>query len=594
MAKGRSDEKGSKPKVASVKKKVLKEKSASKSAIGKSAIGKGAIGKGASSKGALNISLDPKEEEIEAIVMSSENPELNDIPNRIPVLALRDVVIFPFMIFPVLVGRESSLSATSAAVSRDKYIFLVAQKNSAVDDPGKDDLYRAGTLARIVRIIRLPNGLMKVLVDGLEQATAKEYIPAEGHLEVEIELMQPEKTITPELEALTRHTSDLFREYVRQSRQLPQEVLLSFENISDPRRKLFYIAAHIAKDLQSKQKVLEITDVREQYLHITALLASEIDILKIEQEIDQKVQSTIQKSQRKYFLHEQIKILQQELGDDLDEQHPELGKLVQLIEEAGMPAPIRARVDEELQRFKKTPSMSPEAGVIRTYLEWLAQVPWAKRTRDHLNIEHVKAVLDADHYGLEKPKERILEHIAVLNLVDKMRGQILCLVGPPGVGKTSLARSIARAMGREFVRISLGGVRDEAEIRGHRRTYIGAMPGKIIQSMKRAGVVNPLILLDEIDKMSMDVRGDPSSALLEVLDPEQNGTFVDHYLEVEYDLSNVLFVTTANVRFNIPLPLLDRMEVIELPGYLEYDKLEIARQHIVPNQLKAHGLDTKQ
>jgi ATP-dependent Lon protease len=533
----------------------------------------------------------PTEEE--RILISPEKNEVLDAPTHVPVLALRDVVIFPYMIFPVLVGRESSLSATSSAVSRDKFIFLVAQKNSAVDDPKKEDLYRDGTLAKIVRIIRLPNGLMKVLVDGLEQASAVEYVQGEGHIEAMIELAKPSKEMTQELEALTRHTSDLFREYVRQSRQIPQEVLLAFENITDARRKLFYIAAHITKDLQSKQRILEISDIREQYLHVTSLLASEIDIMKIEQEIDQKVQNTIQKSQRKYFLSEQIKILQQELGEDVDEQHPELGKLAEQLDAAGLPEAVQIRVNEELTRFKKTPAMSPEAGVIRTYLETIAALPWKKRSADHLNIENVKRVLDADHYGLEKPKERILEHIAVLNLVDKMHGQILCLVGPPGVGKTSLARSIANAVGREFVRISLGGVRDEAEIRGHRRTYIGALPGKIIQSMKKAGVVNPLMLLDEVDKMSMDFRGDPSSALLEVLDPEQNSTFSDHYLEVEYDLSNVFFVTTANVRYNIPLPLLDRMEVIEIPGYLEHDKLEIAKRHIVPAQLKAHGLSAQ-
>lgn len=365
---------------------------------------------------------------------------------------------------------------------------------------------------------------------------------------------------------------------------------MAFDNIPDPRRKLFYMAAHLTKDLGSKQHILEITDLREQYLHLTALLVTELDILRIEQEIDEKVQQTIQKSQRKYFLSEQIRVLQRELGEDIDEQHPEFGKLVEQLNAANLPKQARARADEELERLTKQPPMSPEGSVIRTYLEWLAQVPWKKRTKDHLNIEHVREVLDRDHYGLEKPKERILEHIAVLNLVEKMRGQILCLVGPPGVGKTSLARSIASALGREFVRISLGGVRDEAEIRGHRRTYIGSLPGKIIQSMKRAGVTNPLMLLDEVDKMSMDFRGDPSSALLEVLDPEQNNTFTDHYLEVDYDLSGVFFVTTANVRYNIPLPLADRMEIIELPGYLEYDKLEIAKRHIIPSQLRSHGL----
>jgi ATP-dependent Lon protease len=521
---------------------------------------------------------------------SEESVELARIPSKIPVLALRDVIIFPYMIFPVLVGRESSLSATMSAMAREKYLFLVAQKNSAVNDPNKDELYHHGTLAKIVRIIRLPNGLVKVLVDGLEQAIAKKYVPADGHIEAEVEVITPVHIDNPELEALVRHTSEQFRNYIKHSIQHPPEVLMQFENMSDPRRKLFYIAAHITKDLDSKQRILELTDIREQYLHISGLLASEIDILKIEKDIDQKVQSTIQSTQRKYFLHEQIRILKKELGEDDPDEHPEMGKLIQQLADAKLPEIVQAKAAEEIERLKKTPSMSPEAGVIRTYLEWLAQVPWYKRTQDRLNIGHVNKVLNEDHFALEKPKERILDHIAVLNLVDKMRGQILCLVGAPGVGKTSLAKSIARALGREFIRISLGGVRDEAEIRGHRRTYIGAMPGKIIQSMKRAGVVNPLILLDEIDKMSMDFRGDPSSALLEVLDPEQNSTFNDHYLDVDYDLSNVFFVTTANLAYNIPLPLLDRMEVIELPGYLEHDKLQIAKRHVIPAQLQAHGL----
>jgi len=528
--------------------------------------------------------------DLKSLVGTEESVELTKLPAKIPVLALRDVIIFPYMIFPVLVGRESSLSATMSAMAREKYLFLVAQKNSAVDDPAKEELFHHGTLAKIVRIIRLPNGLVKVLVDGLEQAIAKKYLAADGHIEAEVEVITPVHIDNPELEALVRHTSEQFRNYMKHSPQHPPEVLMQFENMSDPRRKLFYIAAHITKDLDAKQRILELTDIREQYLHISGLLASEIDILKIGQDIDQKVQSTIQKSQRNFFLHEQIRILKKELGDEGLEEHPELAKLIQQLADAHLPEAVQTKANEEIERLRKTPAMSPEAGVIRTYLEWLAQVPWFKRTQDNLNIGHVNKVLNEDHFALEKAKERILDHIAVLNLVDKMRGQILCLVGAPGVGKTSLARSIARALGREFIRISLGGVRDEAEIRGHRRTYIGALPGKIIQSMKRAGVTNPLILLDEIDKMSMDFRGDPSSAMLEVLDPEQNNTFSDHYLDVDYDLSNVFFITTANIAYNIPLPLLDRMEVIELPGYLEHDKLEIAKRHVIPAQLAAHGL----
>jgi len=526
----------------------------------------------------------------ERLLPSPSNEVVRELPEWVPVLALRDVVIYPYMIFPVLVGRESSLGSVTAAIGRERYLFLVAQRDATQEEPKADELYQFGTLAKVVRIIRLPNGLMKVLVDGLDQAVATEFSFVEGHIEAKLSVLRPHELPIAELEALTRHASELFKQYVKESRAVPQEVMMAFDNIPDPRRKLFYIAAHLTKDLESKQHILEITDLRDQYLHLTALLVTELDILKIEQEIDEKVHQTIQKSQRKYFLSEQIRVLQEELGEEIDEQHPEFGKLVEQLNAAGLPEQARTRADEELERLKKQPPMSPEGSVIRTYLEWLSQVPWKKRTLDHLNIEHVREVLERDHYGLEKPKERILEHIAVLNLVEKMRGQILCLVGPPGVGKTSLARSIASALGREFVRISLGGVRDEAEIRGHRRTYIGSLPGKIIQSMKRSGVVNPLMLLDEVDKMSMDFRGDPSSALLEVLDPEQNNTFTDHYLEVDYDLSNVFFVTTANVRYNIPLPLADRMEIIELPGYLEHDKLQIAKRHIIPNQLRAHGL----
>jgi ATP-dependent Lon protease len=393
---------------------------------------------------------------------------------------------------------------------------------------------------------------------------------------------------TTEMEAIVRHASSLFSEYVRANRNIPPEALAAFENIKDVRRRLYYIAANILQTVEVKQKILRLANPKEQLLEIIRVLNSEINVLKIEREIDTKVHENIQRSQRKYFIQEQIKILQDELGDE--ETTPELAKLKEEIDKSGMTKDALTKAVEEFVKLKKTPSMSPEFGVIRNYLDWLVSLPWKKRTKDDLNIDHVKTILDEDHYGLEKPKERILEHIAVLNLVKEMKGQILCLVGPPGVGKTSLAKSIARALNRKFVRMSLGGVRDEAEIRGHRRTYIGSMPGKIIQSMKRAAVVNPVILMDEIDKMSMDFRGDPASALLEVLDPLQNSAFNDHYLEVDYDLSKVMFITTANVRYAIPMPLLDRMEVIELSSYLDFEKKEIAKRHIIPRLIKDHGL----
>jgi len=514
---------------------------------------------------------------------------LSDLPTRLPVLPLRDVVVFPYMIFPVLVGRESSLRAANEAVERDKYIFLVAQKNPTIDEPTEDDLYREGTIAKIIQILKLPNGLMKVLVDGIAQAIIKKFLHSETFLEVEVSINRQSTREDPELDALVRHASNLFTEYVRTNRNIPSESLIAFENIKDPRRRLYYIAANLLQNVSTKQKILQITDLSDQFYEIIRILTSEIDILKIEQEINDKVHNNIQKSQRKFFIQEQIRILQDELGEE-EESSPELIKLKEDIKKAKMPKDVEEKALEEFSKLKKTPPMSPEFTVIRNYLDWLIAMPWMKRTKDNLDIEHVKQILDEDHFGLEKPKERILEHIAVLNLVKEMKGQILCFVGPPGVGKTSLGKSIARALGRKFVRISLGGVRDEAEIRGHRRTYIGSMPGKIIQSMKRAGVVNPVLLMDEVDKMSMDFRGDPSAALLEVLDPEQNVAFNDHYLDVDYDLSNVMFITTANVRYNIPLPLQDRMEIIELPGYLEHDKLEIAKRHILPKQLKEHGL----
>jgi ATP-dependent Lon protease len=523
---------------------------------------------------------------------SQQVETLDEIPSVLPVLPLRDVVVFPYMIFPVLVGRETSLRAANEALERGKNILLVAQKNSAVDEPKADDIFQEGTVAKILQMLKLPNGLMKILVDGVAQATIKRFIPNENFLEAEISIHRSDAPVGREIEALVRHVSSLFVEYVHLNRNIPQEALMAYDGIKEPQRKMFYVASNLVQGVETKQRILQTTNLRDQLYDLSKILTTEVDILKIERDIDTKVQDNIQKTQRKYFIQEQIKTLQDELGDD--EASPELSKLKEQLKSAKMPKEIEAKAMEEFNKLKKTPPMSPEFSVGRNYLDWMVSVPWHKRTKDDLNIEHVKEILDTDHYGLEKPKERILEHIAVLNLVKEMRGQILCFVGPPGVGKTSLAKSIARALGRKFVRMSLGGLRDEAEIRGHRRTYIGSMPGKIIQSMKRAGVVNPVILMDEVDKMSMDFRGDPSSALLEVLDPEQNATFNDHYLDIDYDLSKVMFITTANVRYAIPLPLEDRMEVIELPGYLDHEKKEIARRHILAKQLAEHGLKPEQ
>ncbi|MCX8056207.1 MAG: endopeptidase La [Ignavibacteria bacterium] len=516
--------------------------------------------------------------------------ELAEINNRLPVLPLRDVVIYPYMVYPVLVGRETSMRAANYANDSHKLIFLVAQKDPKIEEPKPEDLYQEGTVARIVQILKLPNGLLKIIVDGLAQGIIKSFTDNTSFLEAEVEIITHEVEETPEIDALVRHTSNLFHEYITLSRNIPDEVYAAFKNLTDPVRKLYFVAANIQQSLEVKQSILRELSLKDKFYRLIKILNSEIDVLKIEKEIDQKVQENIQKAQRKFLIQEQIRILQDELGED-EEISPEFQKLRDKIKKARMPKDVEEKALEELNRLKKTPPMSPEATVIRNYLDWLIDVPWKKRTKDNLDLEHVRKILDEDHFGLEKPKERILEHIAVLNLVKEMRGQILCFSGPPGVGKTSLAKSIARALGRKFVRISLGGVRDEAEIRGHRRTYIGSMPGKIIQSMKKAGVINPVMLLDEIDKMSMDFRGDPSAAMLEVLDPEQNHAFNDHYLDVDYDLSKVLFITTANVRYNIPLPLQDRMEIIELPGYLEYEKLEIAKRHIIPKQLKEHGLE---
>ena len=523
---------------------------------------------------------------------NKETSIVDSLPEILPVLPLRDIVIFPYMIFPVLVGREQSIRAANYALDKTKYIFLSTQKKSNIEDPRKEDIYTEGTIAKIVQILKLPNGLMKILVDGLLQGRIIEFTSNKDFFEGRIEVIVPSYEKDHEMNALIRQMTQLFKDYVKISRNIPNETIAAFDNIEEPDRKMFYVAANINQSIEVKQTILQKFDLKEQYYEVIKILNSEIDILKIEKEIDNKVQENIAKTQRKFIIQEQIKILQDELGDEEDTT-PEFAKLRDQIKKAKMTKEAETKALEELNKLKKTPAMSPESTVIRNYLDWLVEIPWSKRTKDNLDIKHVQKILNEDHFGLEKPKERIIEHIAVLNLVKQMKGQILCFVGPPGVGKTSLGKSIARALDRNFVRISLGGIRDEAEIRGHRRTYIGSMPGKIVQSMKKAGSINPVMLLDEIDKMSMDFRGDPSSAMLEVLDPEQNHSFNDHYIEVDYDLSQVMFITTANVRYNIPLPLQDRMEIIELPGYLEHDKLEIAKRHLIPKQLEAHGLTNK-
>lgn len=527
-----------------------------------------------------------------AEISTSINDEtvLKDIPKKLPVLPLRDNVIFPYMIFPVLVGREQSIRAANFALDSTKFIFLSAQKKANIEDPVQEDIYKEGTIAKIIQILKLPNGLMKILVDGVIQGRIKKFTNNDSFFEAEVEVITQKEEDPREMNALVRQMTSLFKDYVKINRTIPSEAVSAYENIDETDRKLFYVAANINQSIEVKQNILREFSIKEQIYEIIRILNSEVDILKIEKEIENKVQENISKTQRKFIIQEQIRILQEELGEE-DEISPEFVKLKENIKKAKMPKDVEEKAIEEFNKLKKTPPSSPESTVLRNYLDWLIDVPWHRRTKDNLDINHVKKILDEDHYGLEKPKDRIVEHIAVLNLVKQMRGQILCFVGPPGVGKTSLGKSIARAINRRFVRISLGGVRDEAEIRGHRRTYIGSLPGKIVQSMKKAGTINPVILLDEIDKMSTDFRGDPSSAMLEVLDPEQNHTFNDHYLDIDYDLSQVMFITTANVRYNIPLPLQDRMEIIELPGYLEHEKIQIAKRHIIPKQISAHGLE---
>lgn len=515
-----------------------------------------------------------------------------EINTRLPILPLKDVVIFPYMIYPLLIGRESSLKAIEQSMLLDKLIFLVAQKDLTIEEPGKDDLYKVGVVARVLQVLKLPNGLMKVLVEGVVRGVIKRHLSATGHFQAQIDVVHESDKATPDIKAKVRRVANLFKEYVRLQRNLPDEVILTIEKVHHPQRFADLVTAHIQSDIEVKQELLETRSVERQLLDLLDILEAEIEILSIEQDLEEKVRGRINRSQKNMYLQEQIRAIQDEL-DEEGESNGDFAYLGEQIKKAKMSAEAEERAFEELEKLRQTSPFSPEATVIRNYVEWLLAVPWKKKTKDNLDITAAADILDKDHYGLEKPKERILEHLAVMKLSRHIKGPILCFVGPPGVGKTSLGRSVARAMGRNFIRVSLGGVRDEAEIRGHRRTYIGSMPGKIVQSMKKAKTVNPIFLLDEVDKMSMDFRGDPSSALLEVLDPEQNHAFNDHYLEVDYDLSKVMFITTANVESQIPEPLRDRMEVIDLQGYLEYDKVEIAIGFLIPKLLKGHGLKRK-
>ncbi len=511
----------------------------------------------------------------------------------LPVLPLRDVVVFPHMVIPLFVGRDKSMRALEQAMEADKRILLLAQKSPETDDPAAADLYSIGTLAQVLQLLKLPDGTIKVLVEGTARVTVSRINERDGALYgVGQELESSDEREPREIEAVARSLMGLFEQYVKTNRKLPPELLQTLSGIDEPSRLGDTIAAHLGVRLSDKQRLLETVDVGERLELLVGFVDGEIDVQQLEKRIRGRVKSQMEKSQREYYLNEQMKAIQKELGE-LDDAPNELEELARKVAAAGMPKPVEAKAKNELNKLKQMSPMSAEAAVVRNYLEWLLGVPWKKRSKIRNDLKAAQDVLDADHYGLERVKERILEYLAVQSRVKKMKGAILCLVGPPGVGKTSLGQSIAKATNRKFVRMSLGGVRDEAEIRGHRRTYVGSMPGRIVQNLNKTGTRNPLFLLDEIDKMSNDFRGDPSSALLEVLDPEQNHTFNDHYLEVDLDLSEVMFVATSNT-LNIPGPLLDRMEVIRIPGYTEDEKLNIAERYLLPKQLKANGLQPEE
>ncbi|APH57118.1 ATP-dependent endopeptidase Lon [Granulibacter bethesdensis] len=506
----------------------------------------------------------------------------------LPVLPLRDIVVFPHMIVPLFVGREKSVRALEAVMKDDKQILLVAQKNASQDDPGIDDIYRIGTVSTILQLLKLPDGTVKVLVEGSRRARITGFGETEAYFEAKTELLADTGETDKELEALGRTVVGQFEQYIKLNKKIAPEVLVSVNQIEEPSKLADTVASHLSLKIAEKQELLEIVPISERLERVFAHMESEIGVLQVEKRIRNRVKRQMEKTQREYYLNEQMKAIQKELGEGEDGKD-EIAELEERIKKTRLTKEATEKCLSELKKLRSMSPMSAEATVVRNYLDWMLGIPWKKRSKVRNDVEEAEKVLDADHYGLEKVKERILEYLAVQSRSDKLRGPILCLVGPPGVGKTSLGKSIAKATGRNFVRMSLGGVRDEAEVRGHRRTYIGSMPGKVIQGMKKAKTSNPLFLLDEIDKLGSDWRGDPSSALLEVLDPEQNGTFADHYLEVDYDLSDVMFVTTAN-SLRMPQPLLDRMEIIRIPGYTEDEKVEIAKRHLLQKQTEAHSL----
>ncbi|MFH1714741.1 MAG: endopeptidase La [Elusimicrobiota bacterium] len=512
------------------------------------------------------------------------------IPEILPLLPIRDVIIFPHMMMPLAVGREKSIKALEKAMDGNRLIFVATQKKLQTENPSKEDLFEVGCIVEILQLLRIPDGTIKILVEGISRAKIIDYFERVGYVDVEIAELKKPVVVTHEIEALMRNVQYLFEEYIKLNRRLPLDLTLNLANIDDPEKLADIIAAHILIKVKDKQLLLAVIDPVERLNKLSSIIASENEILMLEKKIQGRVRGQIEKSQKEYYLTEQMKAIKKELKHK-DEYSTEMDELAGAIKAANMTKEAEEAAIKEHERLTKMMPFSPEATVIRTYLDWLITLPWDKKTNDRLDVKTAEKILEEDHYGLQKAKERILEYLAVRKLTKKMKGPILCFVGPPGVGKTSLGRSIARAMGRTFIRISLGGVRDEAEIRGHRRTYIGALPGRIIQSLRKAKFKNPVFLLDEIDKLGMDFRGDPASALLEVLDPEQNSTFADHYLEVEFDLSDVLFITTANTFYNIPPALFDRMELIRFPGYTTHEKVKIAQKYLVPKQKKENGLD---